>query len=127
MPIDVRPSTRVFVWCFLAAFAVAGAVGIEAWPFSGFRLFSHVRTGEVAGWEVAAVDAAGAERPVRLEGQSWLHVAAGMAELPERQRREVCWAWAPGAPEVRVYRTWTPLDGDGGPPRRELRASCVRL
>ena len=43
---DERPprGIRVFVWIFLAAFMICGAAGIEAWPLTGFRLFSHLRT-----------------------------------------------------------------------------------
>ncbi len=126
----VRPSTKAFVWGFLAVFALSGLLGIEAWPFSGFRLFSRVRTATVAGWEVTTVDAAGAEQPERFDGRSWLHVAEGMAGLPEKERLAVCRAWAiPGAAgsvvEVRVYRTWTPLDASAPPARRELRAACL--
>jgi hypothetical protein len=121
----VRPSTRFFVWAFLAVFAVCGLAGIEAWPFSGFRLFSHVRTDQVAGWEVMAVDRDGGERPVVVGDRSWLHVAAGMEDLPDDERLAVCRAWVPGAHvEVRVYRTWRPIDGGGSEPRRELRATC---
>ena len=110
-------------------FALTGLLGIEAWPFSGFRLFSQVRTETVASWEVTTVDAAGVERPVRMDGHSWLHVAAGMARLPEKERMAVCRAWASPAAigsvvEVRVYRTWAPIRGSAPPPRRELRASC---
>ena len=120
----MRPSTRAFVWAFLALFALCGLAGIEAWPFSGFRLFSHVRTDQVAGWEVTLVDGSGAERPAPLGAGSWLHVAAGMERLPDAERLAVCRAWARGAGvEVRVYRTWSPIDG-GSPPRRELRAMC---
>ena len=119
----MRPSVRAFVWGFLALFAACGLAGIEAWPFSGFRLFSNVRTDEVAGWEVTAVDRAGDERPVSMADRSWLHVAAGMERLPEAERLAVCRVWAPGADiELRVYRTWTPIDG--GSSRRDLRAAC---
>ena len=91
-----------------------------------------MRTDTIAGWEVTAVDGSGVERALRFDGQSWLHVAEGMAGLPEKRRMDVCQAWAtPGAVgpvvgsvvEVRVYRTWTPIERDQ-PPRRELRVSC---
>lgn len=70
------------------------------------------------------MDAEGAERPIAFRGRSWLHVAAGMADLPAAERMAVCRAWVGGGGvEVRVYRTWTPVGG-GGPFRRELRTSC---
>ena len=112
------------MWTFLAVFALCGLLGIEAWPFSGFHLFSNVRTDSIAGWEVTTFDASGVERPVGFGDRSWLHVAAGMASLPEQERTAVCRAWVPGAHgEMRVYRTWTPIGGDA-PARRELRATC---
>ena len=57
-------ATRVFVYGFLVAFLVTGLAGIEAWPLTGWKLFSQVRTDRQAGWEAVTVDGAGRERPV---------------------------------------------------------------
>src|ERR671930_995812 len=46
---------RWFVWTFLTAFVVCGTVGIEAWPLSGFRLFSHLRSPHQTTWQAYAV------------------------------------------------------------------------
>ncbi|MGH9149690.1 MAG: hypothetical protein ACRD0F_05050, partial [Acidimicrobiales bacterium] len=63
----VAPATRILVVALLAAFAVCGVVGIEAWPLTGFRLFSQARTGEVVVWQAATVNGAGGERPIDFE------------------------------------------------------------
>jgi hypothetical protein len=131
----VRPAVKGFVVAFLAAFLVCGLVGLEVFPFTGWRLFSRVRTEHVAGWQAVAVDATGAERDVPFGDlpaayRSWTHVASGLAALPEAERQAVCRAWAAGAAsrgvavaEVRVYATWESLAVPGSF-RRELRHTC---
>src|SRR5206468_2883631 len=44
VPDAVPRWAKWFVSLFLTAFVVCGVVGIEAWPLTGWRLFSHVRT-----------------------------------------------------------------------------------
>ncbi|MDQ4098050.1 MAG: hypothetical protein M3144_09310, partial [Actinomycetota bacterium] len=56
-----RP-VRVFVVCFLGLFLSCGFLGIEAWPLTGFKLFSHVRGDGLPGWEAVSVGGAGRER-----------------------------------------------------------------
>ena len=60
----MSPGTRVFVYGFLALFLVTGVAEIDAWPLSGWELFSRVRTARQVGWEAVTVDRAGAEHPV---------------------------------------------------------------
>lgn len=133
---DVSPAVRLFVRAFLAAFLIAGVAGVEAWPFSGFRLFSHVRSERVRGWQATVVDAAGVESPVRfwtmpvaLRGLP--HIADGFASLDGDRRRSVCRAWAESAApagrevvEVRLYATSERLT-EPGSWRRELRHTCA--
>ncbi len=57
-------ATRVFVYGFLGAVLITGLAGAEAWPLTGWKLFSQVRTDRQVGWEAVTVDAAGRERPV---------------------------------------------------------------
>ncbi len=57
-------ATRVFVYGFLGVFLVTGLAGIEAWPLTGWKLFSQVRTDRQVGWEAVTVDGGGRERPV---------------------------------------------------------------
>ncbi|HVE47817.1 MAG TPA: hypothetical protein VNA57_13855 [Acidimicrobiales bacterium] len=59
-------ATRVFVYGFLGVFLVTGLAGVEAWPLTGWKLFSRARTDRQVGWEAVTVDGAGREHPVRL-------------------------------------------------------------
>ena len=43
-PERVQPWARPFVTTLLGAFVLCGLFGIEAWPLSGFRLFSAPRS-----------------------------------------------------------------------------------
>jgi hypothetical protein len=54
------------VWTLLAVVLICGVTGLEAWPFSGFRLFSQVRTSHSLSWRLATVDHAGNERTLRF-------------------------------------------------------------
>ena len=49
---------------FLAAFALCGLVGIEAWPFSGWRLFSTLRGPVDEHLVVETVDDQGVAHPL---------------------------------------------------------------
>jgi len=57
---------RLFVGAFLGLFLITGLVGLEAWPLTGWKLYSHVRHGDFWDWQVLAVGADGAERAVDL-------------------------------------------------------------
>jgi hypothetical protein len=128
---DVSPAVRLFVRGFLAAFLVAGLAGVEAWPFTGFRLFSHVRSEQVRGWQATTVDRSGVESPVRsstmpIAYRGLQHVADGFAGLDGAGRLAVCRAWAGSAAdvvEVRLYTTTERLT-EPGSWRRELRHTC---
>ncbi len=133
----VGRGVRAFVAVFLAVFVATGLLQVEAWPFSGWRLFSHLRTEEVRGWQATVVDADGAERPIPFESfpagfRTALHVLQGFTGLSIEGRVEVCGAWAAelarvgiDAVEIRVYATTRPArDPDDG--RRELRHVCPR-
>ena len=131
-----RPA-RVFVLGFLSVFALCGLVGFEAWPFTGWRLFSEVRGPTQVGWQAVTVDGAGAERPVPFDRMARgfsgaLHLMARLGSAPPEERRAVCGAWAGeverlgGAPvaAVRVYRTAFAVR-DGALQSRELRVECL--
>src|SRR2546421_2738982 len=53
--------TRVFVFGYLAAVLICGVFVIEAWPLTGFRLFSHLRYARQLGWQATTVDRSGRE------------------------------------------------------------------
>lgn len=122
------------------AFIVCGAFRYELWPFTGWRLFSQVRTSSQSGWQAAAVDGQGREAsidfgalPRGFHGSLW--VLRSFPSLSPAERDEVCRAWARAVrarggviTEIRVYRTHRtlPLDHDEKPrlDRRELAYTC---
>jgi hypothetical protein len=59
--------TRLFIGGFLALFLVSGAIGVEAWPLTGWSMYSRLRHGEGWSWQVLAVGPDGAERAVDLQ------------------------------------------------------------
>jgi hypothetical protein len=58
--------TRLFVGVFLAAFTICGLAGIEAWPLTGWHLFSALRHPDLVGWRAVLVDGQGNETPFPL-------------------------------------------------------------
>jgi hypothetical protein len=132
---------RWFVRAFLAALIVCGVAGVEAWPLTGFRLFSHLRHERTVGWERTAVDAQGLERAINFAGlpdgyRSFVLVVTSFPSKPKDERDAMCRAWVdglrrldPGAVAMRIYE----LDQsvlprrDGRPaskPRRTLLVTC---
>lgn len=116
---DERPAplARAFAYAFLAAFVACAALGIESWPLTGFKLFSQVRTGTVAGWQVTTVDHDGHEQPVDFDVlprgyHGWLQLVGTFPRISARQRHAVMSEWAAAVARrgvevaaVRVYRT----------------------
>ncbi len=143
-PPPERPpaAIRAFVWVFLAAYLLCGALGIEAWPLTGWRLFSSLRTEHQAAWSAVSVDPAGHE--LRFPLSSATPADRGSALLlnrfsslaPER-RAAACRAWVAEARSlgrtvvaVRIYRlAWDLLPRANGlpasPPARMLRYTCL--
>jgi hypothetical protein len=137
----VGPGVRAFVAVFLSAFVVCGLLQVEAWPFSGWQLFSRVRTAEIQGWLATGVGTDGIERPIPFGSfaaghRGELGVLKGFEGLSTADRRDVCRAWADemariGADvvEIRIYATTGStrnLEG-GGDGRRDLRHVCPSL
>lgn len=61
---DERPPGRgvpCFIAAFLGLFLLGGLVGIEAWPITGWKLYSEIRHGERLDWQVLGVDGQGVE------------------------------------------------------------------
>jgi hypothetical protein len=131
---------RAFVAVFLTAFVVSGVVGIEAWPLTGWRLFSRLRTADQTSWTAAAVDGHGVERPVPFAElprgyRGSLHVLAGIPALSPVRREAVCRAWALALRQrgadvvaVRIYQTQARLAlGRRGSSTvsRQLRYTCA--
>ena len=122
---------RWFVWLFLTAFVVCGLAGIEAWPLTGFRLFSHLRYEHQTTWQAYTV-AGGEERraafaklPPGVRGFTLIMRAFGSLSLP--RQAETCSEWARAirtggaAPfdSLRIYRIdWDLVPRANGRPAR---------
>jgi len=131
---------RRFVAVYLAAFLVCGLLGFEAWPLTGWRLFSDARQARQSGWQAVTVDGAGRETPLPFRDlpagfQGDVQVLKGFPDLSPGERAAVCLAWADAVDQrhgrveaVRVYRTETDLShrvGErGAPPDRTLYWTC---
>jgi hypothetical protein len=112
----VPPRTRAFVGVFLAVFVVCGFLNLDAWPLTGWRLFSHLRQDHQVGWQAYAVDAAGRETPIAFarlgpayQGSSL--ILREFASLPEPRQLQLCDTWGQAVRlagrqvlAVRVYR-----------------------
>ncbi len=132
----VGPGVRAFVVLFLTAFVACGVLQVEAWPFSGWRLFSHLRTDEVRGWLATGVEADGDERPIPFgsfsaDHRGELHVLKGFDGLSPDARQDVCRTWAAETArtgtdvvEIRIYATTTSARNPDRGPRRDLRHVC---
>jgi hypothetical protein len=134
--------TRWFVWSFLGAFIACGVAGIEAWPLTGWRLFSHLRHEHAVSWQAVAVDGRGRETPVVFGRLPFAYRGASLIlktfqSLAPADREAVCEAWedalrARGAPAgaIRVYRIDRDLFPRNGPRPanpsvRTLRFTCA--
>ena len=136
------PSGRVraFVAVFLVAFVVCGLAGIEAWPLTGWRLFSQLRTDHQVTWRAAAV-AGGDETPIRFADlprayRNFPLVMGTFASLDPDERAAACRAWLraarrelPAASTVRIYRidwylSYRHGSRDGPPPTPTLLITC---
>src|SRR2546421_10607372 len=63
-PERVPAWTRGFVALYLIAVLVCGAFAIEAWPLTGWRLFSHPRRANLYGWRAYTFNARGRETAI---------------------------------------------------------------
>jgi hypothetical protein len=138
---SVRAGPRVLVLGLLAALLVCGLVGVEWWPFTGWKLYSRVRTDSRVAWEATTVAPDGQETPVEPNDLplGYRHVELLLARFPDysdAQREEICDAIAGGVrdegedvAEVRVYRVDEHLrESDGGVTLErepELRFQCA--
>jgi hypothetical protein len=133
--------TRWFVWAFLVAFVVCGLAGIEAWPLTGFRLFSHLRHEQATTWERTMIGSDGRERPItfaRLSDgyRSFVLVVRSFPSKTKTERDGMCRDWVTGlrgldqtVTGMRVYRldqSLLPREGDrpAAPPARTLLFTC---
>lgn len=132
----VSRRTRGCVYAFLLVFAITGFAHLELFPFSGFRLFSEVRTAERHSWQLRAVDDDGNETAVPLSTlpRGDRHTTARLeefADLSAASRDETCDEWAESVraggvevSSVRVYYVAVDVRPDAPPPRRTLTYEC---
>jgi hypothetical protein len=138
-----QPWARSFVTLLLAAFLICGVFGIEAWPLSGFRLFSAPRGSTSTGWRLVAVGPNGVERPVSVSRlgaayRGFGFVARSLTDLPPADRAATCEAWLRATASIgidaemlRIVTVDLPLvpRDERGPlaePRRTVVATCER-
>lgn len=131
---------RVVFGLFAIAFVVAAVADVNAWPLTGWRLFSTVRGPTLPGWDAVVVAADSRESPVPFErmGRGYrgaLHVLQDFPGLPEDERQAVCRTWASAAravgadvAAVRIYRTVSTVSLGASPPTtvkaRQLHTTC---
>ena len=137
----VSPWTRWFVRIFLAAFIVCGILRIEAWPFTGFRLFSTLRGERQTTWVAQTVSRGGraatlwfGDLPPAYHG--FYLIMPRFRRLPLAKQQAVCTTWLrearrvrPGTVRLVIRRErWRalPRRGDRPPPPRhsEIEFAC---
>ena len=133
---------RLFVFAYLAAFVACGWLVIEAWPLTGFRLFSHLRYARTLGWQATTVSPSGREKVIYFGAfpRTYRHLPLIMrtyGDLPERRQEAICQAWAAEVRRhggqvagVRIYRTIDDLRRHRNRrhrprPHRILRFTCA--
>lgn len=90
-------SARVLVAVLLVLLLVPGVIGFDAWPLTGWRLFSVDRDEDQTRWVLRATDATGDTRTVSLEELPlrYRHAEWPMSQLPGAsgsRRDDVCTA-----------------------------------
>ena len=91
--------TRGFVAAYLIAVLICGVFAIEAWPLTGWRLFSHPRRANLYGWRAFTFDARGHETRIDFARfpRADRHLPLIMqtyARLSPKRQDAVCRAWA---------------------------------
>lgn len=98
MPLAPWPA-RVFVIAFAVAIAACGAFSIEAWPLTGWRLFSKERPQIATSWMGTSVDARGEETPIDFgrfpkADRYFISVMSTYGSLSRGEQEATCRAWA---------------------------------
>jgi hypothetical protein len=131
-PVRGTPTSRVraFVYGFLALFLLCGALEIEHWPLTGFRLYTEIRTEERTSTRVIALLADGRSQEVVFVDlpfgyHSTNRLLSDFPEMTQEERDEICDAWVQPLREdgvevvgVRVDEYVTHLGDPGSRPER---------
>jgi hypothetical protein len=128
---------RGLTWGLVGLVAVAGLAGVEAWPLTGWRLFSDRRHPVTTRFEARVVGPDGSEAPLPFADLP--HAFSGSVPVLEQmsgqappEREPACGAWADATArvtgawvaEVRVYSVADDLrDGSS---RAALAWTCGR-
>jgi hypothetical protein len=132
---------RPFVALLLTAFVICGVLGIEAWPLSGFRLFSAPRSSVTTGWRLVAVTADGEHVPVNVSRfgaayRGFGFLARSFNDLSPQEQADICGVWLRAAASigidaaalqvVRIDLTLLPRDDEGplADPRHTIVSTC---
>lgn len=134
---------RLFVGAFLGVFLLSGLIGVEAWPLTGWSLYSRLRHAEQWGWQVLAVGPDGGERAVELQRlpaafHGVNYFLGGFAGRPAHEKESACRALggaartqfpdAVGLAVDRVqYRIRTDPERPPDPPTGRVRTYQCRL
>jgi hypothetical protein len=138
-PRDAAPRwARAWVGTILAVFLITGFFGVEAWPFTGWRLFSGVRSSRDPSWIVQVVAPDGRETPLPL-GDIPIGDRGVAQTLPRWSRfssgrqQAICEAWTRDArtaglavQDLRLYRYDHDLARPLQPATQTLLFDCTR-
>ena len=117
----VPRASRWFVRAFLGAFFVCAIFRLEAWPLTGFRIFSTPRHEIQRSWVVDTVGPNGTASTLWFDDlprgdQDLYLLMPGFPRLPAAKERSICEAWLSGARSIRpravtlrIYRVQRPL------------------
>jgi hypothetical protein len=96
---------RRFSGALVAVFVIAGLAGLEAWPITGWKLFSLARDATQTRWEVEVADSRGRavaldldDLPMAFRQAEWLLV--GLPGATPSARDELCAGLLRGATEA---------------------------
>jgi len=129
-----------FVAVFLVIFLYCGFAGEEAWPFTGWRLFSRIRTEQQTSWVVHWSNQQDRLLPFPFDELSFayaghMHILSRFPGEGPDEQAAICQAWLEAIrdrdpKELRISRTtWMLSDRDGKrarPPRVEEVYTCDR-
>ena len=130
---SVPRATRWVVRIFLLAVLITVALRLEAWPLTGFRLFSNLRQEVRTTWVARTVAPDGKESTLWFDDlprpyQDFYLLMPGFRRLPPSKQRSICAAWLaearrvrPRTAALRIYRVERDLrPGTAGRPAREI-------
>lgn len=105
---------RPFVYALILLFTTCALFGLEWWPFTGWRLFSHVRSATSASFVAVSLDRSGHEHPldpgIQPEMRPYARFVTRYSAYDPARQRALCETWARVAGRtgdvqgVRIYR-----------------------